>query len=455
MATIGYLTEPSSLVITHGRDFRWAFENLDDDDAPIDFEPGRLFFELKTGGEHNCLQQVEVLQSNGGHYKLNYDGAPSDPIDYYNGVDTPYDLTIDVRSALENIDAIGAGNVAVSRTGLNPVWNLNVTLSGTSRNEIQQLNIVNLLGWLGEHLGEGYMVLSYRDTDIEEPIRFESSAAEIQAALETIPQIGVGNVIVTAVPGSDGTKYAIEYVGLLAARDIDLIQVRAYSRNAGDFFGGGTVGNLLTRFSTKTIQNGRRAILDGRMMDLLTRKVNDFFDVFDDSPEVSLEFDIESNTDFTIICRSTKGYTEVDLLTFDTIFSAGTLKTYLNNYPLLSGAVTTVTVDQYWNHSYSVEFINEAANRPHPLLVGDASGLTTNITEVVTTPTVKTTMVDRGQSDLTIWDFEIDGPRAELTVQSEDVDLIGNRTPWHLVFIPEDEAAGGELVARGKVQVQA
>lgn len=451
---IGQIIEPSSLVLTRGRDFKWAWDNLDVAGNPVDFPAGQLYFELETGGEHNCIQQVEVLQADSGTYTLKYDDVPSDPIDYYDGVDTPYDLTIDVRSALENIPAIGAGNVQVSRTGLNPVWHLNFTLSGTSRNEIQQLNVYNLLGWLGEQLGEGYMVLSYRDTDIAEPISFEANAAEIQAALETIPQIGVGNVQVTDVVGSNGTKYNIEYVGLLAARDIDLIEVRAYEKNAGDFFGGGTTGNLLTRFSTKTIQNGRRAVLDGRMMDLLTRKINDFFNVFDESPNLSLEFVIESNTDFTVICRSLKGYTEIDLLTFDVIFSGAMLFTYLNNYLLLTDAITAVTVDQYWNHSYTVEFINEMANRPHPLLVGDASLLTSDITEVTVVPEVRTTFLERGQRATTVWPFTIDGSTASLKVESEYADAVGNRTPWQLVFLPDGEEAGGDPIARGHVVVQ-
>lgn len=453
MTEIGRELDRSELILQAGRDFNWAFKNVDEQGAPIPYPAGKLFFELYTGGEHNCLQQIEVLQSNGGAYKLVYDGTPSDPIDYYNGVDTPYDLTIDVRSALENIPAIGAGNVQVSRTGLNPVWHLNFTLAGTSRNEIQELNVVNLLGWLGQQLGDGQMVLSYRDTDIDEPISFEANAATIQAALETIPQIGIGNVIVTK-PNSNVGKFNIEYVGLLAARDIDQIQVRAYEKNASDFFGGGTTGNLLTRFSTKTIQNGRRAVLDGRMMDLLTRKINDFFDVFDSSPDISLEFVIEDNLNFTVICRSVTGYTEIDLLTFDTIFSAATLKTYLNNYPMLSGAITSVTVDQYWNHSYTVEFINEQGNRPHPLLVGDASGLTTDITEVEATPKIKTTMLDRGQRATTLWEFDIDGSNASIKVESEDVNLIGNRTEWQLVFLPEGEPAGGEAITYGVTKVQ-
>ncbi|UJD20845.1 hypothetical protein SEA_ZIMMER_6 [Mycobacterium phage Zimmer] len=451
MSAIGIEIDQDQLVLTRGRDFRWSFENLDTSNQPVAYPPGELFFALDTGGEHNCVQQVEVIGADDGSYKLGYDGVKSDPIDYYKSTDTPYDLTIDIRSALENIPAIGAGNVAISSTGLNPVWHLNFTLTGNSQNEIQELSVVNLLGWLGEQLGEGQMVLSYRETDAEEPISFEANAATIQASLETIPQIGKGNVIVTE-PVAD--HFHVEFVGLLAARDVDQIKVRAYEKNAGDFFGGGITGNLLTVFSTKTIQNGRRAVLDGRMMDTLSKKILEFFNIFDDKQPMSLEFVIKDNKTFTVICRSLKGYQAIDLATFDVIFSANTVKTFLGNQILLAGAVSTLTVDQYWNHRYTVEFINEAGNRPHPLLVGDASGLSSGITTTPIAPTVRTEYVDRGQSATTLWPFLIEGTLAHLKVESEDADRIPARTRWQLVFLPEGEEIGGDPIARGTITEQ-
>ncbi|BBC53808.1 hypothetical protein [Mycobacterium phage PP] len=450
MAEFGVPLESDTLILTRGRDYTWNFENVDTDGTPTDFPAGELYYELETGGEHNCVQQIEILKADDGEYTLSYEGTPSDPIDYYDAVETPYDLTIDVRSALENIPAIGAGNVKVSRIGLNPVWHLNLTLTGESQNEIQELSVTNLLGWLGEFLGEGRMILSYRENDTE-PISFEASAAEIQAALETLPQIGKGNVVVTEPTNG---KFQVEYVGLLAARDVDLITVRAYEKNATDFFGGGITGNLLTVYSTRTIQNGRRAVLDGRMMDTLTQKVEEFFSLFSDSMPMSLEFVIDSSTDFTIVCRSNRGYAEVDLVTFDVVFSAAMLQTFLENQVLLEGAVDTVTVDQYWNHRYSVEFINELGNRPHPLLVGDASDLTSDITEVSVVPEVRSSYIARGQSAMTLWNFVIDGSTASLKVESEDVDVIQPRTKWQLVFLPDGEPAGGQPVARGRVLVQ-
>ena len=328
---------------------------------------------------------------------------------------------------------------------------MNFILAGTSQNEIQELSVINLLGWLGEALGDGDMVLSYRETD-SDPISFESSAAEIEAALEGLPQIGVGNVVVTE-PTSG--KFNVEFVGLLAARDVDLIEVRAYEKNALDFFGGGITGNLLTRYSTRTIQNGRRAVLDGRMMDLLTRKINEFFAMFDDTISISLEFVIDSNVDFTVVCRSDVGYSEVDLLTFDVIFAASALQTFLNNQTLLVGAVSAVTVDQYWNHVYTVEFIDEAGNMPHPQLVGDASELVNYVTGLSLAPEVATKVNDVGQAALTRWVFDIVGDTASLKVESEHLERIGNRTRWQLVFLPDGEPAGGQTVGRGVVRVQA
>ena len=451
MFAVGIDKPAEQMVLHKRRDFTWAFVNLDDDEVPLDFPPGRMFFELLTGGEHNCVQQVEILQAEGGTYTLSYNGVESEPIDYYEPDTSPYDMTIDVRSALENIPAIGAGNVKVSTTRLEPVWNLNFLLAGTSRNEIQSLKVDNILGWLGQQLAEGDMVLSYRDNDAE-PIRIEANAAEVQAALESIPQIGVGNVVVTE---PDIGEFEIEFVGLLAARDVDLIKVRAYERNVEGFFDGGLLGTLLTQFQTKTIQNGRRAVLDGRMMDLLTRKVSEFFGMFDDAVSVSLEFEIDSNVDFTIICRSDQGYSEVDLLTFDTLFNGTTLFDFLDGQLLLDGAISNVTVDQYWNHVYTVEFIDEAGNMPHPQLVGNSDNLVNYITGLPSLqPKIEVTTIDLGQRALTEWEFDISGEVASLKVESEYVDRIQSRTKWQLVFLPDGEPEGGFPISRGVVIVQ-
>ena len=45
---IGLELEPTTLVLTKGRDFKWTFENLDEDGEPEDYPPGDLFFVIDT-----------------------------------------------------------------------------------------------------------------------------------------------------------------------------------------------------------------------------------------------------------------------------------------------------------------------------------------------------------------------------------------------------------------------
>lgn len=58
-------------------------------------------------------------------------------------------------------------------------------------------------------------------------------------------------------------------------------------------------------------------------------------------------------------------------------------------------------------------------------------------------------------SPVTQWIFSISGSEASLKVESDEVDSIPARTRWQLVFLPAGEAAGGDPIARGTVQVQA
>ena len=48
MSVIGVEIEPSSLVLTKGRDFRWIFRNLGVNDVAEDFPAGSLYFEFAT-----------------------------------------------------------------------------------------------------------------------------------------------------------------------------------------------------------------------------------------------------------------------------------------------------------------------------------------------------------------------------------------------------------------------
>jgi hypothetical protein len=52
------------------------------------------------------------------------------------------------------------------------------------------------------------------------------------------------------------------------------------------------------------------------------------------------------------------------------------------------------------------------------------------------------------------WDFVIDGDVATIKIESTVADTVPARTKWQLVWLPSGEAAGGDAVALGSVQVQ-
>lgn len=449
MADIGIELGGDSLVLTRGRDFEWIFENVDETTKqPTDYPAGELFFELDTGGQHNAVQEVRVLQANDGTYTLSYDGVASSTIDYYDAVENPHDQAGDITDALEGISTIGAGNVSVSPVRLYPVWRFNITIDGTGQNEIQTLDISNLLGWLGQQIGSGKMTLSYRNLATA-PIDLDADAATIQSALEALPHIGAGNIEVTKV--SDG-HFTIEFIGALAKRDVDQIIVTAYQTDPDDFFD--RLGDLLTTVSTSTQQAGRQSTLDERIMNLLNQYVNQFFNIFDTSLGLNIDFEIQDSLNCTLIIASTTAFSETDLVTFGIDVVSDTVKTWLNNIIAIAGLIDTLTVDFYWNHIFQVEFVGDLGEMKADLLVGDASNLSNNSTNTSVVPEVTVTSIKPGKARFDKWPFTIDGSQASIKVESDVCDKVAARTEWQLVFLPDDEAAGGEGLALGRVKTQ-
>lgn len=58
MAVIGLELQPIQLVLTKGRDFKWSFQNLDENDSPEDFPAGDLYFEFSIGEPHTKWEFV-------------------------------------------------------------------------------------------------------------------------------------------------------------------------------------------------------------------------------------------------------------------------------------------------------------------------------------------------------------------------------------------------------------
>jgi hypothetical protein len=48
MTVIGPVFCPDKLYLTRGRDFKWAYKLVDANGNPVDFPPGKLYFELLT-----------------------------------------------------------------------------------------------------------------------------------------------------------------------------------------------------------------------------------------------------------------------------------------------------------------------------------------------------------------------------------------------------------------------
>ncbi|QGJ87733.1 hypothetical protein SEA_LEOGANIA_6 [Mycobacterium phage Leogania] len=141
MADIGIRVDADSLVLWRGRDFKWNFENLDSHQNPIPYPPGRLFFELQTGGEQNALHQVYVTGATSGTYTLNLNGVDTPAIDYNDVSENPQGLAGDLQDAVDA--ALGVGNGLVHPVSLYPAWTLNFTLNSSKPLSEQLVNTIN------------------------------------------------------------------------------------------------------------------------------------------------------------------------------------------------------------------------------------------------------------------------------------------------------------------------
>jgi hypothetical protein len=80
----------------------------------------------------------------------------------------------------------------------------------------------------------GVFTLTF-DTEETAELDFDCTAAEMQAALEALPNIGTGNVVVTGGPGDAGgtTPYTVEFVGDLQSTNVDAMTSTATGLTGG------------------------------------------------------------------------------------------------------------------------------------------------------------------------------------------------------------------------------
>ena len=431
MSNIGLAIEPDNIVLTRGRDFKWSFENLDDDGAPEDYPAGDLFFELDTGGEHNALQSIVVSGASGGTYNLGVSGSMSGPIDFYDATSNPYGIDGDITDALEALPTVGAGNVFVHPARLYPVWEIAVELNA-GKNEVQEVKINGNVSGGNFKLGFG--------GDVTAQIPFASTDAVVTSALQALPDIGAGNVLVTKL---SNFQYRVEFIGSMAGGNHS--QILGFSWG----WGWGLTGDLFASVTTKTLVNGL-AKLTEPIVNVLNDTVNNVFNSFEGMLGVDIDFVVNDALNARLKVTSRRAFRESDIITFNVNLTGEMLENAINNIADFLGLLETVTVDFYWNHHYQVEFVEDLGLMYVPAIAVDDSLLT----GVVATPSVDVEVLDAGKERFTHWNFVIVGSSASLNVESEEADLIGNRAKWQLVFMPAGETGGGDPIALGTVRVQ-
>lgn len=436
MSIIGVDVDQDQLYLQKRRDFKWSFQNLDETGSPVNFPAGQLFFELVTGNEHNCVQQVTVSRANGGTYKLGLDGHWSPAIDYYDVTNAPHNMGMDISDAIEAITGVGAGNVEVRNTKLVPEWRIKLTLN-EGANEVQRISFI------GSPTGGTYR-LTY-GLGMTGNISVGAPPASVQSAIEGLAGIGAGQVSVTS---DGGSGYLVEFTGSLA--NTDVLQMGAIARGIGFGLTGGPLGfGLSCGVKIETITRGS-AKMGEKLVNTLNDTLNDFFDQFENLMGVDLDFSITDQKNVTFVCTSKRLFDENDLLTFSVDVTSNALTAFFNGVSSFLGAFNTINVDFRWNHTFEVEFINSLGLKPISTLQVDQ----TLLTGADDDERVEVVVLEPGKERLTKWPFTISGDTATLKIESSEVDKIVPRTKWQLVFLPAGEAAGGQAITRGSVVVQ-
>lgn len=185
--------------------------------------------------------------------------------------------------------------------------------------------------------------------------------------------------------------------------------------------------------------------LTEQAVNTINKAANDFFGAFDQLLGVDVEMTVTDSLHYQLKVTSRRSFDEVGVVTFAVDVTSTAVKDFFNGFTGLTGSVSTVTTDFYWNRTYDIEFTGALAQKLIPASTANITNLTG------TSKAIKVEVLEPGKHPLTIWDFDIAGSMATLKVESEAADKIGERTKWQLVFLANGEPAGGEPVGLGKV----
>ena len=337
-----------------------------------------------------------------------------------------------------------------------------IQLSGTPQNEIQSLDITNtitkvatFLGIpIGNTVGEGKFKLR-NNHHVSDYLDFDASAAQVQAQLEMMPSIGPANVVVTKPANY---HWVIEYVNVLSNQNIDQIQVDVFEKKTTgpfDFF-----NDLWTTVKATTTQQGQKSAFDEQLVNIVNKTVNDFFNLFDTTLGLNIEFTVNNPTvlnptmtpSMSLVVTGLKAWKEntVQMFLLSNIISM--LQDHLNGLLDWASVWTVVSINFAWNTYFNIEFVNGLKEWVVPALTFNAAGLTNDSNEV--TPAITVEVLEPGKDRFDRWHFDITGSTAVVKTESEVCDLVPQRTHWQLVFLPSGEPHGGEALALGTVRVQ-
>ena len=417
MATIGVDSGGDDFVVWANRDFRWKMKNLNDNGVEENYPPGDLYAEFDVGGQQNARQRVEIVQAEGGTYTLEVGGAVTDPIDYYDKTENPYDQGVDVTDALEALPTVGPGNVKVHPARLTPAWEIHLELNA-GVNEVQQILTRRVAGGNWRAVYDGEQSVNISGT---------ADAAEVQAALEGISTIGANNVVVREIPGTgtDQNGWTVEFVGALAAQPVDTIVAIGWG------FPFYFLTGVLPTISTTVLVPGT-AKLSETMVNLINTEVNRFFDQLENLFGVDLTYVITDEKNMYLQAVSRKDYDEHGFITFAIDITQNALEGAFNAITGFTNIFAGLTINFYWNHKYEVEFINQLGEMPQNPIIPDTSSLTSSHW----TPTMPVTVLNEGHRRKKYWHADIAGSEADFYVPADQVDEVPQRAPFQVVFYP-------------------
>ena len=357
-----------------------------DDDPTNPGDAGSVSTTQSAAGGPNEQQTVTFVgTATGGDFTLTFNSETTDPI--------PFDASNGtVREALEDLPGLSVGDVDV--TGAPGSWTVTFVGTDVAHTNLPQMTAdsSNLSGGFANgQIGvaqtqaasneqqtvtltplpvAGTFTLRYL-SDTTTDLDFDATAAEVQTALENLPNIGTGNVMVTDLPGA---VYLVEFTGELAARGVTLISANSSGLSDGQEVAivtesDANAANEIQTVSLASGVTGGDFTLTFQSLRVQTTTEGDASN--NEVQAVTLPGGTTGGT-FTL----SFGNQETGDLDFDA--TAADVQTALRGLPSIAGANVNVTGAA--GGPYTVEFVASLANQNVELIETDGSDLTGSFT---------------------------------------------------------------------------